>query len=218
VDFIDGSLGFAAGTDGVIVRTTDAGGSWTAVGSGQNRTLYRIAGSARSNLTAVGDSGTVLSSEDGGNTWRSVFAATSYNLYSIVAFGDSVRMACGDYGTILRTIPERTSGAPLHGPTGNDVPFRASLWQNYPNPFNPATVIEYTISGNGTRTMLPVRLDVFDLLGREVTVLVDGWQAPGRYRVRFDADGPAGGLASGIYIYRLCAGTQVVTHSMLLLR
>lgn len=74
------------------------------------------------------------------------------------------------------------------------VPLKLELMQNYPNPFNPTTMIGYQIPVSGH-----VRLTVFDLLGREVAVLVDERKAAGRYEVRFDGSG----LSSGVYFYRI---------------
>jgi hypothetical protein len=59
-----------------------------------------------------------------------------------------------------------------------------------------------------------VKLGIYDILGREVAVLVDRQMAPGTYSVRFDA----GGLASGVYLYRLQAGGTAITKRLLLLR
>ncbi len=83
------------------------------------------------------------------------------------------------------------------------------LEQNYPNPFNPTTVIRYQIVQAG-----PVRLSVYDVLGQEIAILVDGIRAPGMYETSFDARG----LASGVYMYRLSAGGNTVTRSMQLVR
>jgi hypothetical protein len=94
-----------------------------------------------------------------------------------------------------------------------DVPVRPeafALMQNYPNPFNPTTKIGYRVPGLGSR----VKLSVFDLLGREVAVLVNETKAPGDYEVRFDASG----LASGVYLARLQAGGVNLVRSMILLR
>jgi glucuronoarabinoxylan endo-1,4-beta-xylanase len=83
------------------------------------------------------------------------------------------------------------------------------LRQNYPNPFNPITRIEYAIP-----KACYVRLRVFDMLGREVAVLVDGNAEPAWYTVSFQAQN----LPSGAYLYRLEAGGLVQARKMLVLR
>jgi hypothetical protein len=83
------------------------------------------------------------------------------------------------------------------------------LLGNYPNPFNPKTEIKFQISEYGW-----VKLTVFDLLGREVATLVDGFTEPGYHQVTFDASD----LASGLYIYRVTAGSFTSTKRMLLIK
>jgi hypothetical protein len=96
------------------------------------------------------------------------------------------------------------------------VPRNFVLWQNYPNPFNPTTEIVYTVAATGDQTSGAnhVRLVVYDLLGREVAVLVDQRQLPGSYRVTFGGSS----LPSGVYFYRLTAGAFVQTRRMVLVR
>jgi hypothetical protein len=89
------------------------------------------------------------------------------------------------------------------------VPRRYALEQNYPNPFNPTTVIRYQVP-----VVSEVRLVVYDLLGREVSVLVNERKNAGSYEVKFDATG----LVSGVYLYRLTAGSFVQTRKLLLLK
>lgn len=84
----------------------------------------------------------------------------------------------------------------VEGNGGGEAPMGFRLEQNYPNPFNPSTVMSYQLAVPST-----VRLAVFDILGREVALLVNGQEAGGSYQVRFDARG----LASGMYEYRLTA-------------
>jgi len=91
----------------------------------------------------------------------------------------------------------------------DDQPGRFRLDQNYPNPFNPTTTIEYTI---GEASF--VRLSVFDVTGRPVARLVEKEQSAGTYSVNFTADK----IPSGMYIYRLEAGSYTQTRTMLLVK
>jgi hypothetical protein len=91
----------------------------------------------------------------------------------------------------------------------NPAPVDYVLYQNYPNPFNPTTTIQYSI-----KERTPVELVLYDILGRVVEVLVNEEQAAGYYKVNFNA----GKLASGIYIYRLKAGSFIETKKMLLIK
>jgi hypothetical protein len=99
------------------------------------------------------------------------------------------------------------------------VPATIELMQNYPNPFNGTSEIGFEIPhgpeiGAGRATAPHVRLRVFDLLGREVSVLVDEPKAPGLYSVSWDA----GELPSGVYFSSLEAGGQRLTRRMALVR
>lgn len=93
---------------------------------------------------------------------------------------------------------------------GNNIPKNYSLSQNYPNPFNPATTIRYSVPAIAQH----VTLKVFDMLGNEVTTLVNESQAAGNYEVQFNAEG----LASGIYIYTIRANNFNLSKKMLLLK
>jgi len=84
-----------------------------------------------------------------------------------------------------------------------------SLSQNYPNPFNPTTMINYSVP-----EVSNVKLSVFDILGREVAVLVTGEKKAGNHKINFDASN----LSSGIYFYKLQAGNFVATKKLMLLK
>jgi len=86
---------------------------------------------------------------------------------------------------------------------------RSLLYQNYPNPFNPSTTIKYELPKSSM-----VRLSVYDILGREVSVLVNERKSAGSYEVKFDA----AGLSSGVYIYRLQAGDFVQAKKFVVLK
>lgn len=91
----------------------------------------------------------------------------------------------------------------------NGIPTEAILSQNYPNPFNPTTTINYAIARPGE-----VRLEVFDLLGRKVSTLVNSNRVAGSYTVNFNASG----LSSGVYIYRLQTSGIVLTRKFTLIK
>ena len=89
------------------------------------------------------------------------------------------------------------------------TPTEFELSQNYPNPFNPSTTIQYSIKERAS-----VELVLYDILGREVEVLVKEEQDAGYYKVNFNAER----LASGIYFYRIQASDFVETKKMILIR
>jgi len=102
------------------------------------------------------------------------------------------------------------------------IPTEFSLSQNYPNPFNPVTTIKYTIPTppasspfrKGRNEVAFVTLKVYDILGSEIATLVNQEQNAGSYEVDFNASH----LASGIYFYRLQAGSFIGTKKMILLK
>ena len=119
----------------------------------------------------------------------------------------------------LEDVPEALSG-PICGlglgtlcdtstSSEKELPSAISLNQNYPNPFNPQTTITYQID-----SPQHVRLDVFNTQGQRIQTLVDGMQAVGEYSIRFEA----GGLPSGLYVYRLQATGETRVRKMMLVR
>ena len=91
----------------------------------------------------------------------------------------------------------------------NVLPSEYSLSQNYPNPFNPTTNIEFNLPVSSF-----VKLVLYDILGKEIAVLVNNDISAGSYNVNFDATG----LPSGVYFYRLEAGEQIITKKMILMK
>jgi hypothetical protein len=101
------------------------------------------------------------------------------------------------------------SSSPVATDDVSEVPEQVMLQQNFPNPFNPTTTIRYSLPQSG-----PVTLAVYDLLGRQVTTLVDGVQPAGAHTVTLDA----GQWASGLYFYTLQANGQRQTRRMVLVK
>jgi hypothetical protein len=124
-------------------------------------------------------------------------------------------------GTITPTI---SSGGTLTTicfmgiqPISNEIPIVFELYQNYPNPFNPATKIKFQIplnKGGGFSRGVLTRLTIYDLLGREVTTLVNEQLKPGSYEVEWDASN----YPSGVYFYKLSSGNYSETKKLILLK
>jgi hypothetical protein len=88
------------------------------------------------------------------------------------------------------------------------------LYQNYPNPFNPSTKIKFSIPAVGIQHAVSVQLKVYDIIGNELTTLVNGEKPAGEYEVKFNAKN----LSSGIYFYQLRTGKFIQTKKMLLIK
>ena len=88
-------------------------------------------------------------------------------------------------------------------------PSSYNLYQNYPNPFNPATSIKFSIAQKGS-----VKLDVFDVNGRNVAKLFNGEKEPGNYEINFDASK----LSSGVYFYELRSAGFFQSKKMILMK
>jgi PKD repeat protein len=91
----------------------------------------------------------------------------------------------------------------------NGIPESFDCSQNYPNPFNPSTEINYQLPENNV-----VDLSVFNLCGKRVANLVKGYQEAGFYSLNFNASD----LPSGMYLYRLTAGNNIITKKMVLMK
>jgi hypothetical protein len=128
----------------------------------------------------------------------------------------TVRNDMGAYGGPLsRVLSGQLIG--IHQ-VNESVPFGFMLYQNYPNPFNPVTKIKFNISAlgppsKGDRGMI-ISIDIFDILGRQVAVLLNRYLSPGSYEISFDALN----YPSGVYFYRLEAGEFKQTNKMILIK
>ena len=126
---------------------------------------------------------------------------------------DSLTLIISNAPDTLRVVD--FAYTPATGVTDRDIrPREFKLDQNYPNPFNPSTTIRYALPEQAR-----VSLTVYDILGRRVRTLVDGIEPPGEHGTDWDGRTDAGqAAASGVYIYRLTAGSLATTRRMLLLR
>ena len=122
-----------------------------------------------------------------------------------------------DYSTgrpIVKVIRPELSFAPVSLNDGRSIPTEYALDQNWPNPFNPATTLKYSLPKAGE-----VTLNVFNILGQQVTTLVNGFQEAGTYEVIWNGTDDAGdNVASGIYFYRVKVNDFTQTKKMLMVK
>lgn len=124
---------------------------------------------------------------------------------------DSIGWASG-YRYILKTT---NGGIPVGILQINGtLPVEYSLSQNYPNPFNPQTKIKFDIPANVKGQTTNVKLVIYDLLGREVTTLVNEELKPGTY----EADWDGSNFSSGVYFYKIITEGFVETKKMILMK
>ncbi len=203
---------FAGSYQTGVFISTDNGANWKAASNGLPKNIsiyYPIIAFAASgtNLFAANYGAGVYLSTNNGTTWTSVNAGLPHLGIRALAVKGTYLFAGGDStGVCRRPLSEMITSVEQ---SSAELPAEFSLSQNYPNPFNPTTSIRYDVS-----YAAHVRLAVYDVLGREVDVLVNGPLQPGRYEAVFDGRN----LASGVYLYRLEAGSFGQTRRLCLLR
>ncbi len=153
----------------------------------EGNTIVGYRGGGRSNDTY----GAVKYSDSGAVSWAAFGVVPPY----AIALDQHDHLCfTGGYGDIITVSYDL--GAPLAIGSQASIPREYELYQNYPNPFNPSTTIRYQVPSASN-----VTLKVFDLLGRELALLVNERKNPGTYEVQFDGSK----LSSGVYFYRMSA-------------
>lgn len=170
--------------------------------------FLRNAGSDSLKYISVNASGTFLTVSDKMNYISSATGTFSPAVGMSFRPGDSCFVLYASYVPSEVWSASGCTGV-ITGITENKIPSKYSMSQNYPNPFNPNTIIRYQIPGNGY-----VTLKIYDVLGKEVAVLVNEKKNGGVYEVTFN---PVD-LSSGIYFYRLTAGDFSDTKKMILVK
>jgi len=162
-------------------------------------------------IYVFGDNGLARAYDVNADSWKDMTSnQDSSGAFSVCAYNNIIyRFGGGGWGPTKNIVQSLDLTATPLKRTEDKVPSRFTLFQNYPNPFNPSTRISYELP-----VAADVSLIVYDVLGREVKTLVDEHESPGKYSIIFDG----GKLASGIYFYRLQAGTYHDIQKMILLK
>jgi photosystem II stability/assembly factor-like uncharacterized protein len=225
--FVDSLTGWKAfGT--LMKKTTDGGITWItqplpAGGIVTSPGISNLSATSRDTLWGVGGHvvypknsqarGLVYRTTDGGENWLYQVPDTSINIYEY-RYIQFINQRLGWAYTVSNTgINTVSGGDSIFYPVtsisqiGNEVPSYFVLHQNYPNPFNPVTKIKFDIPKAGE-----VKLIVYDIIGKEVSTLVNEKLSTGSYEYTFDGSS----LPSGIYFYSLITDKAVITKKMIL--
>jgi photosystem II stability/assembly factor-like uncharacterized protein len=176
--------------DSIIVRTFDRGVSWVNLLLPQNRPFYAVhfVNPSTGYMTGLVN---VWKSTNSGLIWFPIQTSQYKRYYATYFLDQNTGYVVGDSGIVFKTT---TGGVIGIEPVSTEIPKEYSLYQNFPNPFNPTTSIRFAIP-----QVAYVRLTVFDMLGKEVEVLVNENLSPATYELKWDA----GKHSSGVYFYRL---------------
>lgn len=196
---------FAGTFGGGLFHSTDSGNNWNLLGDvlGED-TILSIISNSHGKLFLTAQSTNVYSSDDLGSTWVNV--DPSETGISVLTLDPSGYLYAGTFNRgVLKSNQSTVTGIA----ESNYSPLDISLEQNYPNPFNLSTTIRFSIS-----KVSFVSLKVYDLLGREVSTLLNSWKSTGIHSVNFDASR----LAGGIYFYKLTTDGEVFVKKCLLIK
>jgi photosystem II stability/assembly factor-like uncharacterized protein len=192
-----------------LKRSSDNGVTWVDITNGLdtsnsfNDMLY-----FNNRLYIAFDS--IFVSTNDGDRWYSINYGLSDSTITKIAANDKYIFAATGSG-VWRCPIDIIVKSPL---INSNVPGKYYLSQNYPNPFNPSTKIKFSIPpSKGARGMI-ARLCIYDILGREIAVLVNEGLKPGTYEVEWDASS----YPSGVYFYKLNTGNYRDTKKMVLLK
>ncbi|MFN3695315.1 MAG: T9SS type A sorting domain-containing protein [Ignavibacterium sp.] len=202
-----GSDIFAGSEGGLVYISTNNGSSWSGINVGSAASTFNTFTFSSTNSFAGASAGGVFLSTDNGLSWNAVNTGLSdIDVLSLTVKDDTLFAGTFSSGVWKRSLSEIITSA---DDLIINLPAYFSLAQNYPNPFNPNTKISWQSPVGSHQT-----LKVYDVLGNEVATLVNEERPAGSYEVDFNA----AGLSSGIYFYRLQAGSFVETKKMILLR
>ncbi|MBE2216668.1 MAG: T9SS type A sorting domain-containing protein [Ignavibacteria bacterium] len=212
ISFINELTGWAAVTafntsSSSLIKTTDGGNSWF------NLPLSILWGMFQfidpNTGWAQDVTGSVFKTTNGGLNWYAQVDIGLAGFENMQFINSNTGWIVGSGGLIAKT----TNGGELVSVNNVsiEIPQKFSISQNYPNPFNPVTNIKFDISGSSVAQTF---LAVYDILGREIAILVNANLKPGSYNVDWDASN----FPSGVYFYKLQSGDFVESKKMVLIK
>ncbi|QQS38079.1 MAG: endonuclease [Ignavibacteriales bacterium] len=151
------------------------------------------------------------------NPYSSVKVPVLFKPDSLTSYSGILKVYAG-----IQTFEINLTGTGKDNSVGINEPIYFSsefeLEQNYPNPFNPETKIRFSINSNRSNSQVFVTLKIFDVLGKEITTLVNESKSPGVYEINFPDENLKNSLPTGIYFYQLTTAENIKTKKMMLLK
>jgi hypothetical protein len=201
---VSGSTLYAGTSSGVFV-STNSGIAWTAINTGLPNYVNAIA--IKGSMLFAGTTVGVYCSSNNGESWTDASSGMPFPIVLTLSIAGTDLLAGTKNGGIWkRPLSEMVTAVEKTSP---ERPIQFSLFQNYPNPFNPSTTISFSLPSRAF-----VTLKIFDVMGRDVSTVVSEEMAAGNYTRSWNASG----FSSGIYFYRLQAGTLTETKRLILMR
>ena len=194
------------GVGSKVYKTSNSGNNWELQYNNGMCGLYSVYFVNDLTGWTSGCEGVIHKTTNGGTNWMIQSIASTSFLYSIRFVNPLTGWAVGAGGKILKTT---SGGITSIKSNGSEIPAEFLLLQNYPNPFNPATTIKFDIAASSF-----VNLRVYNILGKEIEVLVNEQMNPGSYNVDWDASN----YPSGVYIYKMISGNFIQTKKMILIK
>jgi hypothetical protein len=204
IQIIDRKIAYVAGDD--IYKTTNGGDNWYKVLDNSNG-CNCIKFINQNTGFACNNGKNIYYTTNGGENWNYSYIGNIVNLSDIYISSGGIALMVGDYGKIYRT--DNYGGIIGINNINTLLPNENELLQNYPNPFNPTTKIKFKIKKPEI-----VTLKVYDILGKEIVILVNKKLSAGEYEYLFDGIS----LPSGIYFYKLSTGDYISTKKMVLIK
>lgn len=210
ISFVDNQYGWVAGYNGAgVYRTTNFGENWTKIyDSAKIVGMFGVCFINKDTGFVGGQVNKLFKTTDGGYNWaRENTPINNHTFESIEFVNDTVGWTCSTSGQILYTT---SGGQPLTGIANQTetIAENYELYQNYPNPFNNQTKIGFEIPKYSE-----VKIVIYDILGKERDIILDGIYQTGKYEVSYSPKD----LCSGIYFYRMEINGEIIKTIKLIL-